>query len=109
MRPIVMLLVLVLLFFSAISVFASIDIVLIVNKDVPGETITQRDLKKIFLGRTVKWPDNTDIRIAIMKEELHEPFLKVYVKRSIGQFQNTWKKIMFMTEGISTGNDLKMS
>ncbi|MCP4353194.1 MAG: hypothetical protein GY795_47695 [Desulfobacterales bacterium] len=74
---------------------------IIINDSVEAEAITRDDLKKIFLGKKVKWNSNQSIKIAILKEgDIHESFLRTYIRKTSSQFSYYWKKLLFTGKGI---------
>ncbi|MCP4111003.1 MAG: hypothetical protein GY749_36680 [Desulfobacteraceae bacterium] len=74
---------------------------IIINDSVEAEAITRDDLKKIFLGKKVKWNSNQSIKIAVLKEGgIHENFLRTYIQKTSSQFRYYWKKLLFTGKGI---------
>ncbi len=76
------------------------DVLIITNKDVAGQNLSKDDVKAIFLGKKVQWPNNAKIHFAISKDpDLHQAFLESYVKRSSKQYQAYWRKMVFTSQG----------
>ena len=76
------------------------DIIVVANPNVPTDTLAQDEIQSIFLGEIVKWSDNTMITVVILKnQEVHELFLKKYIKRTAFQFNNVWRRILFTGKG----------
>lgn len=76
------------------------DVLIIVNKNVPDTTLSSKAVNDIFLGKRVKWSDNAQIRFVISSnDELHDAFLKQYVKRSAKQFKAYWRNMVFTGNG----------
>lgn len=90
--------VLILLCFVSTAAFS--EVVIIANNSVAESTISQNDLKKIFLGKTVKWPDKSSVNFVILKSgETHKKFVKTIVSKSPSQFKNYWKNMVFTGKG----------
>ena len=76
------------------------DMVIIAHQNTPETTVSAKDLQEIFLGKRVQWKDNTAIHPATVKEpELHEAFLKQYVKKTPSQWIAHWKRMVFTGNG----------
>ena len=75
------------------------QVLIIANKSVPQESIDKKDVQKIFLGKMVKWPDNSSIYFGTCKTDAHQEFLKLYLHRSSSQFRNYWRKMVFTGKG----------
>ncbi|MBN1382386.1 MAG: substrate-binding domain-containing protein [Deltaproteobacteria bacterium] len=85
---------------AAYGVFAA-DIAVIVNKNVTQDTLSEDNLKDIYLGRTTAWQNGTKVEFVILNDQLgiHEDFLKKYIGRSSAQYRNFWKKQVFTGKG----------
>ena len=76
------------------------DVVIIANKNVQETSLSPDVLQEIFLGKRVQWKDNSKISFVLIKnEELHEVFLKTYIKKSSSQFKSYWKNMVFTGQG----------
>jgi ABC-type phosphate transport system substrate-binding protein len=79
---------------------AHANVLIIANKDVKDAAITKADLKEIFLGKKVQWSDNTKIRFVTLKESgPHETFLRTYINKSVQQYSNYWRQMVFTGKG----------
>jgi ABC-type phosphate transport system substrate-binding protein len=75
-------------------VFAEMTI--IANPLVPDTIISGNDLKEIFLGKRVKWSDNSRIVFVLSEDaNAHKAFLDQYVGRSPSQFDMHWRNMLF--------------
>jgi len=74
-------------------------VLIIANNSVSQESIDKKDVQKIFLGKMVRWPDNSSIYFGTCKTDAHQEFLRVYLKRSSSQFRNYWRKMVFTGKG----------
>jgi len=76
------------------------DVVVIANKDVPSDKLGQDTIKKIFLGNIINWDNNEVIMVVLSGDnEIHDAFLKKYIKRTSSQFQNVWRQNLFTGKG----------
>ena len=76
------------------------EVLVIVNKSVPADTLDQNAIKNIFLGKTSKWDNNDRITLVILEgADVHEDFLEKYIKRTANQFANVWRQNMFTGKG----------
>ncbi len=71
------------------------EIVLVANVDVPGTTLDVGSVEKVFLGKTSS-VGNKKIEVTTLKGgDVHDAFLKNYIKKTANQFKNSWKKLVF--------------
>jgi len=76
------------------------QVMIIANQSVPDSVISQGELEEIFLGKRVKWSNNTRIDVVLTQDTgLHESFLKQYVGRTPSQFEYYWRKMLFTGQG----------
>lgn len=81
------------------STAAFADVVVIANKNVSETSMTKDKVKNIFLGKIVKWQDQSRIHFVTLKGDVHKNFLKEYIGRSETQYKTYWKKILFTGKG----------
>jgi ABC-type phosphate transport system substrate-binding protein len=75
--------------------------VVIVNKEVPAESLSADELKLIYLGKKTFWSNNKKIELSVHQEgTVHEKFLKKYLGKTPEQFRNYWNKILYTGKGI---------
>ena len=68
--------------------------------NAPATEMSQADVEKLFLGKTKKWSDGTNVVITTLKSgEVHQNFLTNYVKKQPMQFDNYWKQLVFTGRG----------
>ena len=92
--------VLMIMVFSTCAAYA--DILIIANKEVPETALTQEEIQKIFLGKTVKWQDSSRIRFVILKDvQIHGLFLRQYLKKSNAKWKSYWKRMVFAGSGVA--------
>jgi ABC-type phosphate transport system substrate-binding protein len=83
--------------FSVTGAFA--DVMVIANKNLSQNSLSNYEIKEISLGKIVKWPDNTPVRFVTLEGDVHREFLKTYIKRSTSQYKNHWRKMVFTGKG----------
>lgn len=90
----------VVLLFCRMNSYAE-DVVVIVNNNVPVDSLPREDIKKIFLGQKKMWKNNNEIHFVVQKNssEVHHRFLEEYVGRTAFQYQNYWRKQLFTGRG----------
>jgi hypothetical protein len=76
------------------------EILIIANQNVHENSLSNEEVKQIFLGKTVKWGDGSGIQFAVLKGDFHKTFLKEYIKRSSSQYNNHWKMMVFTGKGM---------
>ncbi len=70
------------------------------NKAVPDNTLSQTELKNIFLGKKVRWADNQRVDCVMLKDATcQEAFLNQHIRKTPFQFNNYWKKQIFTGKG----------
>lgn len=71
-------------------------IVIIANKTVTTDSISKKDLKKIFLGSKKTLAGGVRVFPVVLKSsDTHKTFLKTFIGKSDNAFQNYWKKLLF--------------
>lgn len=79
---------------------ASDDIIVIANKNVPETMLTPGDVKSIFLGEKSQWSNGRKIFFVLLKDyEVHNKFLAEFINKSVTQYNNHWKKLVFIGRG----------
>lgn len=74
--------------------------VIIANESVPSSTLSDDEVKAIFLGNKTTWENGQKIVFVIQDgTETADDFLKAYVKKSASQYSNFWKKQVFTGKG----------
>ena len=86
----------VVLFFSGTDSYAE-NVVIIANKNVPIDSLSRKDIEKIFLGR--KKCGTISLKFILSSREIRHQFLAKYVKRAAFQYQNYWRKQLFTGKG----------
>lgn len=75
-------------------------IVIIANKDVSAEKLTEDAIRKIFLGDILNWDNNEVIMVVLSGDDtIHNQFIAKYIKRTPVQFQNVWRRNLFTGKG----------
>ena len=73
------------------------EIVLVCHKDVPLSTVSKAEVLEIFLGKTTSLGEKkVKIKLATLKDgPVHISFVRYYIKKTVSQFKNFWKKQVF--------------
>lgn len=92
----------ILVLFIATSTLYAADYKVIVNNDVKNASITNSELKNIFLGRMSMWEGNIKIKPAYLKEDVDGAavFYNGVVAMPAGKFKKIWVKLIFSGYGI---------
>ena len=82
------------------GIAADVGVMVITNHSVKKNSITQKDLEKIYLGKKTRWDNGKKIVPVILDDrDIHENFLSKYIKKSPEQFNNYWKRQVFTGRG----------
>ena len=80
---------------------ANSDLVIIANPGINDNSIEQRDLQRIYLGKQTLWEDNTSIVPVMLKSgPLRDEFIEGYVDRSVQRFVTYWRQMVFTGKGV---------
>ena len=82
-------------------------VTLIANNTVPVASLTEADIKSIFLGKKTTVEGSKDGKKVKIKPVIatlkggatHDAFLKKYVGKTATQYSNYWKKLVFSGKG----------
>ncbi|NNJ98801.1 MAG: hypothetical protein HKP58_00155 [Desulfatitalea sp.] len=75
-------------------------VTIVVNKEVPVESVSADDIHKIFLGKKTTWESGEKIIFAVWADSKTQAvFFREYVKKSPPQFKNYWKSMVFTGKG----------
>jgi ABC-type phosphate transport system substrate-binding protein len=75
-------------------------IMIITNKNIPENSLTKAEIKKIYSGDITQWSDHSTIILTVHGDsDLHKNFLKEYVKKTPMQFKRTWRNLLFSGKG----------
>ncbi|GBC63158.1 hypothetical protein DENIS_4151 [Desulfonema ishimotonii] len=76
------------------------DIVVICNKNVAEDTLAPDEIRQIFLGKKTRWNDNRKIDfVTLRQDQPHKTFLKAFIGKTVAQYRNYWRKIVFTGKG----------
>lgn len=77
------------------------DFVVIANQEVPADSLSKHDIKKIYLGKKKTWENGQPIELVTMVSgDVHESFLNTIVKKTSTQFTYYWKELLFTGRGV---------
>lgn len=89
--------------FSQISEAAAEEkagVVIIGNRTLPFDSLSQADLVNIFKQRKTMWDADFGVNIALLKDgETHKQFLWTYFRKTPAQYRRYWKKLVFSGKG----------
>lgn len=77
------------------------DVVIIAHPKVSDNSLSESQLKAIFLGQEKSWPAGGRVELVMLRKysEIHDEFFKKTIGRNISQFTNYWKKQVFTGKG----------
>ncbi len=79
---------------------ANAGIVFIAHKTVVVDTLSKTDIKKIFLGNTLTWDNESEVIFVVLElPEVYKIFTKEYTKKTPSQYGRYWKKQVFTGKG----------
>ncbi len=85
--------------FSFVSITFA-EVFFITNKTVNTEKLTKAEIRDLYLGREVKWPNGLKVKLVILKKSAtHKEFVKNYTQKSTSQFKSWWKREVFLGRG----------
>jgi ABC-type phosphate transport system substrate-binding protein len=71
----------------------------LVNNGVAVTTVSEDDLKDIFLGKKTTWDDGSKVVVVVLKEGPSSDALMKRLNKSAQQFITGWKKLVFSGKG----------
>ncbi len=75
------------------------DVTIIANPSVKENSLSQNDIKKIFLSKK-KTLEGGAVKLVIQEDDtIHDAFLRNFVKKSSSQFRSYYKKLIFTGRG----------
>jgi hypothetical protein len=76
------------------------DVRVIASPNAPVQTMDQKMIKRVFLGKKTTWSDGRPIEVVILKSgDVHKAFLEIFVNKIPSQFSSFWKKQIFSGKG----------
>jgi len=84
----------------AISCGLASDVKIIVHADIE-DPLSANDIRNIFLGKKTQWEDSQRIRFVLYTEkDIYRKFIKQYVRKTLYQYRNYWRKKVFTGTGM---------
>ena len=72
----------------------------LVKASNPIEKLSNRELRRLLLGKTKQWRNGDKVIIATLHGgDAHNQFIKAYVGKTAKQFTNYWRKMLFSGKG----------
>lgn len=73
----------------------------IVNKSVQQDTLSKSEIKSIFLGDRLVWPNGEEIYLVTHRNpDIQSEFAKTYIQKTESQFSRYWRAVMFSGKGM---------
>ncbi len=93
---------LVFMFLSLNVAYANFNFSVISHPQVVPNQISMNELKEIFLGNKIFWPNNERIFVAIVEkdEQFAEEFLQKYLNKNFDDYIAYWRRKLFSGKGI---------
>jgi len=80
---------------------AGAESLLVANFSVSESSVSKGDVKRIFLGKKVKWSDGQKIHAVILTSgAVHEDFIKKYIAKTAYSLSLFWKMAIVTATGI---------
>lgn len=75
-------------------------LVLVAHPEVPVETISSRELRRIYLGKSTRWSGGQAIRPVMLESDAHySAFVTEALEHSEENFAVYWKRMVFTGKG----------
>jgi ABC-type phosphate transport system substrate-binding protein len=80
---------------------AAAGLVVVVHPDVNAESISDDDLRRIFLGKRTRWSGGEKIVPVVLEGgAIHREFVEEYLDRSVAKYVTYWKQAVFTGRGV---------
>jgi ABC-type phosphate transport system substrate-binding protein len=78
----------------------AISVKIIVHPEIQ-DSLSANDIRNIFLGKKTQWENNQRIRFVLFTEETtYRSFITYYVRKTLYQYRNYWRKKVFTGTGM---------
>lgn len=96
-KPLFCLIVLASILLTPIKTLASESIAVIGNQSLNIESLSNQQIKRIFLGKSRFLPNNDKVRTVNINidDPLFERFLREVLNKSVSQYNSSWSRAMF--------------
>lgn len=76
------------------------DVVVVAHPDVPVDTISLRELQRIYLGKSTRWAGGERIKPVLLDTDpVLATFITDYLDRTAENFSVYWKRMVFTGKG----------
>jgi ABC-type phosphate transport system substrate-binding protein len=76
------------------------EVTLVAHADVPADTLSRRQVERIYLGKTTRWEGGLSVQPVLFQgEPTHETFVREMLGRSPESFSVYWKRMVFTGKG----------
>ncbi|MDJ0835381.1 MAG: substrate-binding domain-containing protein [Acidobacteriota bacterium] len=80
---------------------AAQDVVMIINPGNETQSLTTKDLQKIYMNKRSRWSSGDHIvSVTLESGAVHESFLRKYLRKDKRQFSTFWKRLLFTGKGV---------
>lgn len=83
---------------AGLSASAYAEAILVGHSDLSVDSLTQKEVAKIFLGKTSHWIDSTRANVCYLKDS--EAALLEVVGKSKQQYKFYWNRMLFSGKGV---------
>lgn len=86
---------------AVLNVGQAADLRVIAHRDVPADTLTIKELQRIFYGKMTLWPDETSIvPVTLVAGDTQDEFLRDVLKKAPDKYKVFWRQAIFTGEGM---------
>lgn len=80
---------------------AAEELIIIVNNQAAADSLTDEQLKDIYLGKIKKWEGGTFIYLTVSKEnDYNHDFMDSFLNMTPSKFTSHWKHLVFTGQGL---------
>ena len=80
---------------------AAQDVVMIINPGNETQSLTPKDLQKIYLNKKTRWRSgNHIVSVTLKSGAVHGEFVRQYLRKDVRQFSTFWKRLLFTGKGV---------
>jgi ABC-type phosphate transport system substrate-binding protein len=85
---------------AALSSGQAADLFVIANWDTPDDTLTTKELQRIYYGKMTRWSNDASIiPVMLASGALQDQFIKTVLKKTPEQYRIFWRQAIFTGEG----------
>jgi ABC-type phosphate transport system substrate-binding protein len=85
---------------AVLNVGQAAELFVIANWDSPDDTLTTKELQRIYYGKMTRWSNDAEIvPVMLVSGELQDQFVKTVLKKTPEQYKAFWRQAIFTGEG----------